>query len=130
MILYSPVIIFGTGLSSIIGNEFVQSLDWSTFLANLDPRLINVWNKWMIGFNPIIEYLFLGGFLLSLFFYRKVSNQKLPLQIFLVLAIAILLAAAASHTNAKNMALPGSILFDVRRGRIGMAGQICSCAAV
>jgi len=69
------VIIFGTGLSSITGNEFVQSLDWSTFLTNFDPRMDNVWNKWMIGFKPIIEYLFLGGFLLSLFFYRKVSNQ-------------------------------------------------------
>ena len=91
LILYSPVIIFGTGLSSIIGNEFVQSLDWPTFVANLDPRMQNVWNKWMIGFNPIIEYLFLGGFFLSLVFYRKVSNQKLPLQVFLVLAVVILL---------------------------------------
>jgi len=91
LILYAPVIIFGTGLSSIIGNEFVESLDWSTFLANLGPRLINAWNKWMIGLNPIIKYLSVGGFLLSLFLYRKVSNQKLPLQVFLVLAIAILL---------------------------------------
>lgn len=91
LILYSPVIIFGTGLSSITGNEFVQSLDWSTFLTNLDPRMENVWNKWMIGFNPVIEYLFLGGFLLSILFYRKVSNQKLPLQVFLILALAILL---------------------------------------
>jgi hypothetical protein len=91
IILYSPVLIFGTGLSSITGNEFVQSLDWSTFLANLDPRLINAWDKWMIGFSTTIEYLLLGGFLLSLFFYRKVSNQKVPLQIALILAIAILL---------------------------------------
>jgi hypothetical protein len=85
------VIIFGTGLSSITGNEFVQSLDWLTFLANLDPRMENAWNKWMIGFSPSIEYLLLGGFLLSLFFYRKVSIQKVPLQISLILAIVILL---------------------------------------
>lgn len=91
LILYSPVIIFGTGFSSITGNEFVQSLDWSAFVANLDPRLANVWNKWTIGLNPAMEYLLLGGFLLSLCFYRKVSNQKLPLQVFLVLALAILL---------------------------------------
>jgi hypothetical protein len=58
LILYSPVIIFGTGLSSITGNEFVQSLDWPTFLANLDPRMENAWNKWMIGFDPLIEDLF------------------------------------------------------------------------
>jgi 4-amino-4-deoxy-L-arabinose transferase-like glycosyltransferase len=91
LVLYSPVIIFGSGLSSIIGNEFVEPLDWQSFLANLGPRLVNVWDKWMIGLNPTLEYLFLGGFLLSVFFYRKVSNQKLPLQLCLILGMLILL---------------------------------------
>ena len=92
VVLYFPVIIFGSGLSSIIGNEIVRSLSWSTFLENLDPRIIRAWNKWMIGFGTAAEYLFMGGFFVSLFFYRKISNQKLPLQVFLVLAVAILLA--------------------------------------
>jgi len=91
MILYLPVIIFGSGLASIIGNEIVQPMSWPAFLENLDPRMTNTWAKWMIGISPAIEYLFLGGFLLSLIFYWKVSNQKLPLQFFLVLAVAILL---------------------------------------
>jgi hypothetical protein len=91
LLLYSPVIVFGSGLSSIIGNEIVKSLNWSTFLENLDPRLLKAWNKWMIGISPAFENVFLGGFLVSLLFYRKVSNQKLPLQVFLGLAVAILL---------------------------------------
>jgi hypothetical protein len=91
LILYSPVILFGSGLSSIIGNEIVRSLSWSTFLANLDPRLLKAWNKWMIGISATFEYVFLGGFLISLLFYRKLSNQKLPLQVFLALAVAVLL---------------------------------------
>ena len=91
LLFYSPVILFGTGLGSLISNEIVESLDWSTFLANLDPRIIKTWNKWMIGISPETENVFLGGFLLSLFFYRKVSNQKLPMQVFLVLAVLILL---------------------------------------
>lgn len=91
VVLYSPVIFFGSGLSSIIGNEIVKSLSWSTFVENLDPRLLKAWNKWMIGISPAIEYLFLGGFLLSLLFYRKVSNQKLPLQFFLAFAVVVLL---------------------------------------
>ncbi len=45
----------------------------------------------MIGISPAFEYLFLGGFLISVLFYRKVSNQKLPLQVFLALAVAVLL---------------------------------------
>ena len=90
-ILYSPVIIFGSGFSSIISNEIVESLDWSTFLENLDPRIAKTWRKWTMRIEPTAEYLFSGGFLLSLLFYRKISNQKLPLQVFLGLAVAILL---------------------------------------
>jgi hypothetical protein len=91
LLFYSPVILFGSGLGSLISNEIVESLDWSTFLANLDPRILKAWNKWMIGISPQIENIFLGGFLLSLLFYRRVSNQKVPLQVFLVLAVLILL---------------------------------------
>ena len=91
LVLYSPVIIFGSGLSSIIGNEIVKSLSWSTFVENLDPRLLKAWNKWMIGITPTFEQVFLGGFLVSMLFYRKVSNQKLPLQIFLAFSVAVLL---------------------------------------
>ena len=93
LLLYSPVILFGSGLSSIVGNEIVRSLSWSTFLENLDPRLLKAWNKWMIGIGPIFEYVFLGGFLVSVLFYRKVSHQKLilPLQVFLGLGVAVLL---------------------------------------
>jgi len=90
ILLYSPVIIFGSGLSSIISNEIVKSLNWSTFVANLDPRFIKTWQKWMVRLSPTIENLFLTGFLVSLLFYRKVSNQKLPMQFFLALAVAIL----------------------------------------
>ncbi len=88
---YAPVILFGSGLSSIIGNEIVKALSWSTFLENLDPRILRAWNKWMIGIGPAFEYVLMGGFLISLLFYRKVSNQKLPLQVFLALAVAVLL---------------------------------------
>jgi hypothetical protein len=91
IILYAPVIIFGSGLSSLISNEIVKPLNWSTFLENLDPRMIKAWNKWMIGIGPSVENLFSGGFLISLLLYRKVSNQKLPMQVFLAFGAAILI---------------------------------------
>lgn len=91
LLLYSPVIIFGTGFSSIISNEIVESLDWSTFVENLDPRITKTWQKWMVRIEPTAQDLLSGGFLLSLLFYRKTSNQKLPMQVFLALAVAILL---------------------------------------
>jgi len=92
LLLYSPVIFFGTGFDSIIKNEVVKSLSWSDFVQNLSARLANTWRRWMKDLSPIMQNLLLGGFFLSIFFYRKVSRQKLPLQVFLLLAVAILVS--------------------------------------
>ena len=91
LVLYSPVIFFGTGLDSLVSNEIVEAQNWSTFLGNLLPRITNTGVNWMMGIAPLFRSLLLGGFLVSLFFYRKVSNQRLPMQVFLALAIAVLM---------------------------------------
>ena len=90
-ILYTPVLFFGTGLESIIGNEVVESMTWANFADGLTKRIDVTWGNWMRDLQPWMGNLFTGGFLLSLLFYRKVSRQKLPLQFFLFLAVAILL---------------------------------------
>jgi len=90
-ILYSPVLFFGTGLESIIGNEVVESMTWSNFIDGVSTRIAITWGNWMRDLQPWMGNLFMGGFLLSLLFYRKTSRQKLPLQFFLFLAVAILL---------------------------------------
>ena len=91
LFLYAPVILFGTGYSSITSNEIVESRDWAAFLDNLCPRASKTWESWMIGIPPAVEYLLLTGFLLSVLFYRKASGQRLPLQVFLILGIVITL---------------------------------------
>jgi len=91
LILYSPVILFGTGWDSLVNNEIVKSNTWYEFVDSLHPRITKTWNSWMIYIDPMLESLIAGGFLVSTLFYRKVSNQKLPLQVFLVLGVFILL---------------------------------------
>lgn len=91
LLLYLPVILFGTGFASITSNEVVESRAWSVFLENLQPRATKTWESWMQGIGPTIQYILLAGFLISILFYRKASNQKLPLQIFLILGAAIML---------------------------------------
>ena len=90
-LFYSPVIFFGTGLHSIIGNDIVAPQTWSNFLDSFNPRVTKTWADWTASLSPTIRNLLSGGFLLSLIFYRKASNQKLPMQLFLFLAIAIVL---------------------------------------
>jgi 4-amino-4-deoxy-L-arabinose transferase-like glycosyltransferase len=91
LLLYLPVILFGTGFHSITSNEIVESRAWSVFVENLQPRITKTWDSWLAGYSQPVKNFLSFGFLLSLFFYRKASNQRLPLQLFLILAIAIVL---------------------------------------
>ena len=91
LILYSPVIFFGTGAGSILSNEIVVSRDWNTFIIDSSRRALKTWEDWMLNIATSIQYLIFGGFLLSLFFYKKVSRQRLPLQLLMMIAILILL---------------------------------------
>jgi 4-amino-4-deoxy-L-arabinose transferase-like glycosyltransferase len=91
LLLYSPVIFFGTGAGSIISNEFVEPSSWKTFQENIGRRTLKTWQDWMLNIHPVLQYVLLGGFLLSLFFYKRASKQKLPLQLMMMLAIIVLL---------------------------------------
>ena len=91
LILYSPVIFFGTGAGSILSNEIVVARDWNDFVDQLSVRAPKTWEDWMLNIAPAVQYTLLGGFLLSLLFYRKVSKQRLPLQVFMALGVVILL---------------------------------------
>jgi len=91
LILYSPVIIFGTGFQSIIGNDIVKPLSWFKFNENFVYRMVWTWDTWMLLLSPTVQYLLAGGFLISVFLYRKASNQKIPMQVALVLAPIILM---------------------------------------
>ena len=90
LILYSPVIIFGTGFQSIVGNNIVKPLTWFKFTENFNHRILQTWQNWMRPLSLSMQYLITGGFLISVFLYRKVSNQKIPMQLALILAVFIL----------------------------------------
>ncbi len=85
LILYSPVIIFGTGFKSLVANDIVKSQSWQGFAENFMVRSKNTWENWILYTSPLTNWILATGFLISLFFYRKVSNQRLPMQVFLVI---------------------------------------------
>jgi uncharacterized membrane protein len=89
-VLYSPVIIFGTGLKSLVANDMVVPQTWNEFIQNLVVRTSTTWNSWTINDSPALFYLGNSAFLVSVLLYRKVSNQKLPMQVFLALGAGIM----------------------------------------
>jgi len=91
LLLYSPVILFGTGFKSLVANDIVKSQTWHDFGDNIVTRSVLTWQSWMSPITPITRYMLGLGFLLSIILYRKISNQKLPLQVFILLGAAIML---------------------------------------
>ena len=90
-LLYSPVLIFGTGLDSIVSNDIVKSQSWHDFGDNLFTRSSLTWSDWTRPYNLLTKYITLAGFLLSILLYRKLSDQKLPMQIFIIAGTGIML---------------------------------------
>lgn len=53
--LYSPILVH-SGISSIIGNEVVESLSWDDFWQSLPVRVKNTWAEWNRGLPRWITY--------------------------------------------------------------------------
>ncbi|HSG44740.1 MAG TPA: glycosyltransferase family 39 protein [Anaerolineales bacterium] len=90
LLLYSPVIIFGTGFESLIANDIVKPQSWQDFSENSVALSAYTWRNWMAPLAPIVRYILGLGFFLSVIFYRNTSNQKLPLQIFILFSTGVI----------------------------------------
>lgn len=91
--LYSPILIFGSGLSSIISNEFVQSQSYSDFLQSLLARMPRVWAEWTFMVPGWVVFFITVGFILLLVLEQRRFKHKIPVWLPMTLAISILLFA-------------------------------------
>ncbi|BBB48828.1 glycosyltransferase family 39 protein [Pelolinea submarina] len=81
LILYSPVILIGTGLQSLIGNPFVGKMSWTDFWPILIDEMESTWMKWHFDLPLVVRLVLAGGFVLSLVFHKVISKVKVPLQV-------------------------------------------------
>ena len=89
--LYSPVLIFGSGLSSIISNEFVQSQSYSEFLQSVMARTPRVWAEWTFMVPGSVVFFTVAGFILLPGLEQRSFKHKIPVWLPMILAISILL---------------------------------------
>jgi 4-amino-4-deoxy-L-arabinose transferase-like glycosyltransferase len=89
--LYSPILIFGSGFSSITSNEFVQSQNWLDFLQSVQSRIPRVWEDWNYLIPPWLAYITILGFMLLVVFEWRKFSHKIPVWIPTVISIAILI---------------------------------------
>lgn len=85
MLLYSPVVIFGTGLNSLIGNSFVSRLSWAAFWPTFGERMKSTWGEWNYDLPLIFQYLLAAGVAFATIFHGRISRVRVPLQFILPL---------------------------------------------
>lgn len=91
--LYSPILFFGTGLSSITSNDFVLSQGWMDFLQSLQSRIPRVWEEWNRMVPNSLSILSGIGFLLLIILEWRNFKHKIPVWIAAMVAITVLIFA-------------------------------------
>jgi dolichyl-phosphate-mannose-protein mannosyltransferase len=76
-IAYAPIVV-ASGLSSLVDNEFVRSLPWSTFLDAFPESLESVWKGWNRDVWLPVEGALVVGFVAALIFHRRVGRVTVP----------------------------------------------------
>jgi uncharacterized membrane protein len=79
IIAYLPVILIGTGFSSLVGNPFVIPLSYSDLWISLGEQIRNTWVNWNYDLPLAIQILLAIGVSFSLFFHNRISRVKIPL---------------------------------------------------
>ncbi len=90
-LLYSPILIFGSGFSSITSNEFVKSQSWLDFLQSVQSRIPRVWGDWNYLVPSWMALITGLGFILLIVFEWKRFSHKIPVWIPTVISISILI---------------------------------------
>ena len=100
MLFYTPIFIF-TGPEKVFANGFVAPLPWGDFLSTLSDRLSETWAQWTYRVPLVVVILLFAGWVLSMVFHRRISSNRVPLQLAALLWIVALLIIQRPNAWAK-----------------------------
>jgi len=100
LVLYTPIFIYA-GADKFFANGVIAPLSWEAFPATLRDRLVETWYEWQQGFPPALLFLLGLGFVLGLILHRRISGQKVPLQLAALTWIGILLLVQRPNAWAR-----------------------------
>jgi dolichyl-phosphate-mannose-protein mannosyltransferase len=76
-VLYLPIVA-ASGLSSLVRNDFVESLPWSVFTDELPDSLASTWRGWHRDSPLPLDVMLTAGFLVALVLHRRLSRFAWP----------------------------------------------------
>lgn len=98
--LYTPIFL-NWGFESIFANPYVSAMDQTLYLQTVNSRLSELWRVINQGIVPGFGILLIIGFIFSLFFHRKISREKISVQILSLVIIIILVAIQRPNIYAR-----------------------------
>ncbi len=98
--LYTPIFL-NWGFESIFANPYVSAMDQTLYLQTVNSRLSELWQVINQGIVPGFGSLLILGFMFSLLFHRKISREKIPVQILSLVIIIILVAIQRPNIYAR-----------------------------
>ncbi|HCE18325.1 MAG TPA: hypothetical protein DEQ80_10740 [Anaerolinea thermolimosa] len=75
-LFYAPVVIWGTGWHSLIGNSFVQRLTWEDFLPTLLVRLQETAREWSIDLPQWLGWMITACGFIPLIWHARLSRER------------------------------------------------------
>jgi len=91
VVLYLPIMV--NNADRFFGNGFIAPVPWDIFPETLLTRLRNTWLEWIEAVPLWIVALGVFGFIMALILHRRLSKQKIPMQLAIVVWIIVLLVA-------------------------------------
>ncbi len=123
LFLYMPVFVF-TGPGKVFSNGFVAPLPWKGFLETLSSRFADTWAEWTFRVPAIVIILLVAGLIMSLFFHRRISSIRIPLQLAALLWIMILLLVQRPNAWSKVWVFLQPLILIWAAGGIGLLGKV------
>ncbi len=112
LLLYLPVFL-GSGVAAVTSNSTLTRLPFETFAANGFELLRITWSLWIRDIPPPLLWLLIGGAIVSLVAYPRLSRGLIPLQVALIVWIeaVYLIQSAAAYARVFLFALPLALIF-------------------
>jgi hypothetical protein len=84
--LYSPVLAV-SGPKALFANKWVSASPFPVFLHQLPASLVSTWRGWNRDVPAWMAAVLAAGFVISLLWHRRISSQRLPLTLALLLCV-------------------------------------------
>ncbi len=100
LLLYMPIFL-RSGFQLVFENSTVSTLARTDFWPTMLSRMEEIWTEWTGGVPPVLIWLLVCGFLLSLIFEGNKIRRRFPLQWAVLLSIVIIMLARRPNTPAR-----------------------------